>query len=119
VVSGGRVFTQVRRLSELKQREFCLALDSQTGQELWATSLDAAQYPDDGALWGTDGSVLGGLDEPRTFQESDEGPRSTPAVDGDRVYVMTSFLRLVCLDGMGRWDFQTLRFELFRIPAAG
>ena len=97
-VSGGRVFTQVRRLSELKQREFCVALDSQTGQELWATSLDAAQYPEDGALWGHDGSVLGGLDEPKTLQEADEGPRSTPTVDGDRVYVMTTFLRLVCLD---------------------
>ncbi len=113
-VSGGRVFTQVRRLSEMKQREFCVALDSQTGQELWATSLDAAQYPEDSALWGQDGSVLGGLDEPQTFREADEGPRSTPSVDGDRVYVLTTFLRLVCLDsasGREQWSHDFIKTD--------
>src|SRR5213593_2428128 len=78
-VSGGRVFTLVRRPSNGQDGEFCLALDAETGAELWAsTALDVADYPNGGV--GTD-----------------DGPRSTPSVDGDRVYVLTSYLRLFCL----------------------
>ncbi|MBI3192045.1 MAG: alcohol dehydrogenase, partial [Pedosphaera parvula] len=68
-VSGGRVFTQVRRRVALKDREFCLALDAQTGKELWATDIGIAKYPD---------PVLGFL------RAEEDGPRSTPAVAGDR-----------------------------------
>jgi len=79
VVSGGRVFTLVRRPSNGQDREFCIALDADTGAELWASSaLGIADYPNGGV--GTD-----------------DGPRSTPSVDGDRVYVLTSYLRLYCL----------------------
>lgn len=78
-ISGGRVFTQVRRNSASGPREFCIALNAETGQELWAVPLDRADYPNGG---------VGG----------DDGPRSTPSVDGNRVYVLTSYLRLFCLD---------------------
>lgn len=77
-VSGGRAFTQVNRLVSGEPREVCIALNADTGAELWATSLDQAAYPDAGT-----GSA--------------DGPRSTPSVDGDRVYVFTSYLRLFCL----------------------
>lgn len=77
-VSGGRAFTQVNRSVAGQQREVCVALNADTGAELWATPLDQAYYPDAGT---------GGTD----------GPRSTPTVEGDRVYVFTSYLRLFCL----------------------
>src|SRR3989449_7395660 len=38
-VSGGRAFTQVRRAVNGQDREFCIALNADTGAELWATLL--------------------------------------------------------------------------------
>jgi len=77
-ISGGRVFTQVNRPILGSEREVCVALNADTGAELWAANLDLADYPDAGT--GTN-----------------DGPRSTPSVDGDRVYILTSYLRLYCL----------------------
>lgn len=77
-VAGSRAFTQVNRRIAGQQREVCVALNADTGAELWAADLDAALYPDAGT-----GSA--------------DGPRSTPSVDGDRVYVLTSYLKLYCL----------------------
>ena len=45
-VSGGRAFTQVRRMIDSQDREVCVALNAATGAELWATALDTASYPD-------------------------------------------------------------------------
>lgn len=87
-VSGGRAFTQVNRRLANEQREVCVALNADTGAELWATALDQAAYPHAGT-------------------GSTDGPRSTPSVDGDRVYVFTSYLRLYCLraaDGTVVWS---------------
>lgn len=78
-IDGGRVFTQVRRTIAGQRREFCLALDAQTGAELWAVDVGLADYPNGGV-------------------GSDDGPRSTPAVAGDFVVVLASFLKLWCLD---------------------
>ena len=78
-VQGGRVFTQVMRPVTGTNREVCLALSVTDGQELWATSLDVASYPDGGV--GTD-----------------DGPRTTPSADGDAVYVLTSYLKLFRLN---------------------
>ena len=77
-VSGGKVFTQVNRRVGGQRRERCVALDSTSGAELWSADLDAAFYPDGGT-------------------GSTDGPRSTPTVEGDRVYVLTSYLKLYCL----------------------
>lgn len=41
---------------------------------------------------------LGLAEYPNGGVGSDDGPRSTPTVDGERVYVLTSYLRLVCLN---------------------
>jgi outer membrane protein assembly factor BamB len=78
-VSAGKVFTQVHRVVNGQDREICVALSADTGQELWATPLGPAQYPDGGV-------------------GSDDGPRSTPSVDGNFVFVLTSYLKLACLD---------------------
>jgi len=87
-ISGGRVFTQARRPAGNQDTEYCVALNADTGAQLWATPLDVANYPNAGV-------------------GSDDGPRSTPAVDGDRVYVLTSYLRLACLNaatGLAVWS---------------
>lgn len=87
-VSGGRAFTQANRSVSGEKREVCIALNADTGAELWATSLDRAVYPHAGT-------------------GSTDGPRSTPSVAGDRVYVLTSYLRLYCLgaaDGTVVWS---------------
>lgn len=78
-VSDGRAFTQVRRRVNGQDQEVCAALDAETGQELWAVPLGSADYPNGGV-------------------GADDGPRSTPSVQGTRVYVLTSYLRLACLD---------------------
>lgn len=77
-VGGGKVFTQVLRDAGAGLREYCVALDGQTGQELWAAEVGSGHYD----------SGVG----------SDDGPRSTPAVAGGRVYILSSFLDLHCLD---------------------
>jgi len=75
---GDRVFTQVKR-NLVGDQEVCLALDAETGAELWATPVDLASYPHGGV-------------------GPDDGPRSTPTVDGDSVYVLTSYLHLLRLN---------------------
>jgi outer membrane protein assembly factor BamB len=87
-VSGGKIFTQVRRSISGQDQEVCIAMDAATGQELWATALGIASYPNGGV--GTD-----------------DGPRSTPSVDGNFAYVLTSYLRMACLsvsDGHVVWS---------------
>lgn len=100
-IAGGKAYTQARRRAGGEDREFGIALDANTGRELWARNLDQADYPNGGV-------------------GSDDGPRTTPAVDGDRVYFFTSYLRLFCLkttDGTVVWsrDFQA-EFDSGMIP---
>jgi outer membrane protein assembly factor BamB len=71
--------TQERR-RQGADREFCVALNADTGAELWATDVDIARY-----------SSL------QRYDDDMDGPRSTPTIDGDRVYVTTSQLKLYCL----------------------
>jgi len=78
-VTGGRVFTQMWRTFGGLPKEFCLALNATNGAELWAVPLDDASYPS------------GGVGQ-------DDGPRTTPAVDGDSVFVLTSYLKLYRLN---------------------
>lgn len=69
-VSGGRIFT----LGDAGERQFLLALDEKTGQHRWKVDI--------GKSW------------------NDEflGPRSTPTVDGDRVYALSTEGDLFCLE---------------------
>jgi outer membrane protein assembly factor BamB len=87
-VSGGRVFTQTRRAIGGGSREICVALDAATGGELWAVPVDNAFYPDTGVGF-------------------DDGPRSTPVVDGGFVFVLSSYLKLYKLNatnGAIQWE---------------
>lgn len=69
-VSGGRVFT----LGDVEDAQWAIALSESDGRELWRTRI--------GPPW-VDGYG---------------GPRSTPTVDDDRVYVLGTDADLVCLD---------------------
>jgi len=83
-VSGGRVFvTDSRRTKGNQAIERALALDETTGRVLWTQE------------WPTDYS---GLQLVYAI-----GPRATPTVDGDRVYVLGAMGNLLALDsGTGR-----------------
>ena len=92
-VAKGRAFTLVRRDFEGAAKETCLALNANTGQELWATPLGVAKYD-------------GGGDSGEKDNGGGDGPRSTPTVDGDLVYILDSRLNLACLDvktGATKW----------------
>ncbi|MBA4148792.1 MAG: PQQ-binding-like beta-propeller repeat protein [Verrucomicrobia bacterium] len=94
-VSDRKAFTQVARNIEGVPREVCIAVDAKTGKELWA-------YPVGFVKYGHDGGNAGSSDN-----KGGDGPRSTPTVDGDRVYVMSSDLTLFCLnvaDGKKIWS---------------
>ena len=78
-VAGGRVFvTDARRTSGSRVIERALALDEHTGKILWSRE------------WETNYSGL-----EMTFAL---GPRATPTVDGDRVYVLGAMGNLLALD---------------------
>src|SRR5205823_6610808 len=78
-VSGGRAYTQTRRSIGGVSKEVCVALSITNGAELWAASVDDANYPEGGVGY-------------------DDGPRTTPAVDGGSVLVLSSYLKLYRLN---------------------
>ncbi len=84
-VAKNRAFTLVKRDFEGASKETCLALDADTGKELWATPLGVAKYD-------------GGGDSGENTNNGGDGPRSTPTVDGGFVYALDNRLNLICLD---------------------
>ncbi len=85
IISAGRVFTTE---TVDKQREVVRAFDQQTGRQLWQTEWEGA------------------LRVPFFARRNGDWIRSTPAVDGDALYVGGIRDVLVCLDtstGAVRW----------------
>ncbi|MFZ2643937.1 MAG: PQQ-binding-like beta-propeller repeat protein, partial [Verrucomicrobiia bacterium] len=80
-VGGGKACTLVLGGGE----EVCVAFDAATGKQLWAQPLGSAKYD-------------GGGDNGTKENRGGDGPRSTPTIDGDRVYVLSAQLALFCLD---------------------
>jgi len=81
VVVGGKVFVQTSKGKE----EFALCLDEKSGKDVWMERI---------------GDVGAGVGN------AWQGTRSTPTVDGDRVYCLSSAGQLVCLgtaDGKEKW----------------
>jgi outer membrane protein assembly factor BamB len=66
-------------------REVVLALNADTGKELWTADVGIGKFDKGGDSGAPENS--GG-----------DGPRSTPAASGDRVYAFTQDLTLHCLD---------------------
>ena len=80
-VSADRVFTQV----QVNDQETIWALDAATGDKLWARRLGSSDW-------------RGGGDAGATGNKGGDGPRSTPAADGDRVFVYDAHMVLSCFD---------------------
>ena len=77
-IAGSRILTMGDRGAD----QYVIALNGEDGKQLWATRV--------GGAW----------------EDEYAGPRSTPTVDGDRVYVLTTDGDLVCLDlasGKEKW----------------
>ncbi len=94
-VAGGKVFTQLQNQTDL----WTLALDEQTGKELWRTRLGAAFLSKDWA-----------------------GTRSTPTVAGDHVYVTEPQGGVFCLsstDGRILWQRNIIADYQAKLPANG
>jgi outer membrane protein assembly factor BamB len=66
-------------------REVCIALDLRTGRRLWQIQLGRASYGHSGGNAGTSDNSGG------------DGPRSTPSVSKDRIFVYDSEMTLHCL----------------------
>lgn len=80
-VRGNRAYIFIERGGN----EVCVALDADTGRELWATTIDKTIFENEGG----------------------NGPRTTPLINGDRVYVLGTYLKLVCFaaaDGKILWQ---------------
>jgi hypothetical protein len=94
-ISGGRLFIQGQHGDE----EYVLAFDANTGKQLWRTHTGIP------------------------FNESrGHGPRSTPTVDGDRVYALAADGMLVCLDtatGKTFWGYNIVDHFHGRVPQWG
>ncbi len=100
VVSDGKACTIVTRLQDGAPQETLVALDANTGRELWATSLAAVS------------KYGGGGDAGTPTNKGGDGARSTPAFDGDRVYTLNSRLSLTCFDaksGKSLWSHDFLK----------
>ena len=90
VINDGQVVTLIAR----DGREFAVSLDAATGEERWQTPLGTTKYNG------------GGGDSGAPNNRGGDGPRSTPAIDGDRVLIYDAHLKLWCLslaDGSIRW----------------
>ena len=86
-VAGDRVFVQGAR----GQSSFVIALNRADGKEVWAKAI--------------------GPIETRMRTNMGAGPRGTPTVDGDRLYVLTENGDLACLkiDGSAVWQMNILK----------
>jgi outer membrane protein assembly factor BamB len=86
-VAGNRIFVQ----GAIKENSHVIALDRATGKELWSTQI--------------------GRTEPKVRGNRGPGPRGTPSVDGDRLYVLTENGDLAGLktDGTILWQRNILK----------
>ncbi|HEY5914239.1 MAG TPA: PQQ-binding-like beta-propeller repeat protein [Verrucomicrobiae bacterium] len=89
-VSDGRAFTLVSRNNGSGGlSEYCVAVDANTGVNLWATPVGDAPWDPVAIGNGGDGTYP---------YNTGDGPRSTPSVQYGRVFVLSGLMALVCLD---------------------
>jgi outer membrane protein assembly factor BamB len=84
-VSDNKAFTLVMRDLGGAPRETLIALDAGTGKEIWGQPLGGIKVGDGGQSGTPD-------------NQGGDGPRSTPSVDGNRVYVVSAKLLVACYD---------------------
>ncbi len=84
-VGGGKAFTLALKEVEGAKQEALIALDANTGKELWIAPLNVAKYD-------------GGGDSGTNDNKGGDGPRSTPAIVGNTVIALSSQLALRAFD---------------------
>ncbi|HEY6169033.1 MAG TPA: PQQ-binding-like beta-propeller repeat protein [Verrucomicrobiae bacterium] len=84
-VANGRAYTIVTREVQGAPQETVVALDANTGKELWSFPIGIAKYD-------------GGGDSGAPDNKGGDGPRSTPTIDGGKLYALSCNLALVCVD---------------------
>ena len=106
-VVGKQAYTMVAEEDEDGlMREVCIALDTDTGKRVWSSLLAVMDYKSGGGNAGAPGNNGG------------DGPRSTPASFGDKVWVYDSDMNLHCLsakDGQSLWSVKVLKLSLIHI----
>ena len=92
-VAGGRAFTLALREKDGAPQEFLTVQDALSGKELWASALSVVKFD-------------GGGDDGTADNKGGDGPRSTPLVSGNSVFVLSSHLALRAFDvatGNAQW----------------
>ena len=95
-ISNGRAYTMYAKGED----EIVVCFDAKTGEEIW-------RYLDDYRFENRQGG---------------DGPRSTPTVDGDSVYVLSAHGRLVALDaltGKEQWGYDFTKVFESKVPQHG
>lgn len=99
-VADGKLYTLIARDNGVDVTRYCVAMNAQSGEEIWAFELGENDY-------GRGGGGAGARNN-----RGGDGPRSTPTVDGDRVYIYDANLKLICLnsaDGARVWQRDILK----------
>ncbi len=87
-------------LAEQDKQEACFCIDTAAGKQVWAVPLDKSIQDKQGG----------------------NGPRSAPAVDGDLVYVLGTYLKVTCLnavDGKVVWAHDLVKEYAGQIKTPG
>ncbi|MEZ6120993.1 MAG: PQQ-binding-like beta-propeller repeat protein [Pirellulaceae bacterium] len=85
-ISGGKIFTMGDELSTASDaEEYLVCFDQATGKQLWTLKT--------GDPW-------------KSGKSDWQSSRSTPTVDGDRVYALTAFGKLICANTDGKQIWQ-------------
>ena len=85
VVGGGRALTLELRDVDGAPQEVLVARNADTGAELWIRTLGSVKYD-------------GGGDSGTNDNKGGDGPRSTPTLEGDRIFVTSAKLVVSCVD---------------------
>lgn len=85
-VAGGKAYTLVTGETDGNTGEVLVCLDEKTGKQLWSKPLSVIPKYDGGGDAGTKDNKGG------------DGSRSTPVIDGGKIYVIDSLLGVFCFD---------------------
>jgi outer membrane protein assembly factor BamB len=97
--SHGKVFTIVTKDIDGAPFAVLLALEANTGKELWASKTGIAKFP-------------GGGDAGAEDNKGGDGPRSSPTLSGNKAYVYSADLVVQCFDtqdGKLLWSHDVLK----------
>jgi outer membrane protein assembly factor BamB len=91
VISRGRAFTLISQDPGSGRIEYCAAVDAATGNNIWTAPIGPAPGDDPSAVGGNGGSGT-------PPYNTGDGPRTTPAVEGGSVFVLSAHMVLVSLN---------------------